>query len=271
MASYNLAPTYCTHFISSYTEAHASPGIGLFLPWHLCLGYSSLPGMFFHLCLSKSYLSFHTQFQCHLLSEDFPGCPWRLTTKVSLEHTEIFIYTPPLITPHSPHINFAISQGPDQSFISFFPSVLISTLNCCWEESKIKVFHPSEKYLGSHLGRKCWCGKVVRSQGVNEEAEMSQVWLPLAKGSLSSISRFLLFLLPCVLWHTHTYTRLSHLKALSICTRSAHFFQSLLNYCLSQKCRDSFFNDEICLLIMDSFLFDKSLINLRIPIPSSEL
>lgn len=180
------------------------------------------------------------------------------------------MYTPPLIIPHSPHINFAISQGPDQSFTSFFPSVLISTLNCCWEESKIKMFHPFGKYLGSHLRRKCWCGKVVRSQGVNGKAEMSQVWLPLAKGSLSSVSWVLLFLPLCVSYDTHTYTQLSHLKALSIYMKSVNFFQSLLNYCVSQKCRDSFFNDEICLLI-DSFLVDNILINLYIPIPSSEL
>lgn len=127
---------------SSYTESHIIPGTGLyFLPWHLCLGHFSLPGMFFQPCLSKPYPSFHTQFQCHFLSEDLLAwLPMKVISPSEL--LEIFISILPLLVSHPPHINFAISQGPRWNSISFFPSVLIHTLNHCKEESKIKVFHP---------------------------------------------------------------------------------------------------------------------------------
>lgn len=85
MVSYNLACTYCTHFISSYTESHIISGIIDFCSI-CCFGvvvfFAMIPlgcvlplGMFFYSCLSKFNPSFHAQFQCHLLSEDFPDCP----------------------------------------------------------------------------------------------------------------------------------------------------------------------------------------------------
>lgn len=144
MASYNL-PSTSTPILSFQLHWITYHSWNRFVFFAMTpLGHFSLPGMFFQPCLLKPYPSFHTQFQCHFLSEDLLAwLPMKVISPSEL--LEIFISILPLLVSHPPHINFAISQGPRWNSISFFPSVLIHTLNHCKEESKIKVFHPFSK------------------------------------------------------------------------------------------------------------------------------
>lgn len=102
MASRKLVSTYCAYFISSYTELHAIPGTCIF-------PHDTFAWAIFHLLECSSIYVYQN-----------PTHPFNVISSLKtflVAHegnlpfrTSGVLYIPPLFIPHSPYINFVISQ-----------------------------------------------------------------------------------------------------------------------------------------------------------------